>query len=72
MASEYQVDSAVGRVGVASEKIRALDTALQYNFMLYFVHWTEHLSTLETINNIGDVQAMSMMEFVSLNRGFEV
>jgi adenosylmethionine-8-amino-7-oxononanoate aminotransferase len=72
MDSEYQVDSAVGRVGVASEKIRALDTALQYNFMLYFVHWTEHLSTLETINNIGDVQAMSMMEFVSLNRGFEV
>ena len=72
MESEYQVDSAVGRVGVASEKIRALDTALQYNFMLYFVHWTEHLSTLETINNIGDVQAMSMLEFVSLNKGYEV
>lgn len=72
MESEYQVDSAVGRVGVASEKIKALDTALQYNFMLYFVHWTEHLSTLETIHNIGDVQAMSMMEFVSLNRGYEV
>lgn len=36
MESEYQVDAAVGRVGVASEKIKALDTALQYNFALYF------------------------------------
>jgi len=28
MESEYSIDSAVGRVGVASEKIKALDTAL--------------------------------------------
>jgi hypothetical protein len=72
MESEYTVDSAVGRVGVASEKIKALDTALQYNFMLYFVHWTEHLSTLETLHNIGDVNAMSVLEFVSMDRAHEV
>jgi len=72
MESEYKVESAVGRVGVASEKIKALDTALQYNFMLYFVHWMEHLKTLETMNNIGDVQSMSILEMASLNPHMEV
>ena len=55
MESQYAVDSAVSRIGVPSDKIKALDTALQYNFMLYFVHYTEHLIQLETMHNIGDV-----------------
>ena len=71
MESEYSIDSAVGRVGVASEKIKALDTALQYNFMLYFVHYSGHLDQLETMHNIGDLDKMSMLEMVSLNRGYE-
>jgi hypothetical protein len=67
MASEYSVDSAVGRVGLASEKIKALDTALQYNFMLYFVHYSQHLTQLETMHNIGDINQMSLLEFNSLD-----
>lgn len=66
MESEYQVDSAVGRIGVASEKMKALDTAMQYNFMLYFVQWQAHLVTLETMHNIGDVNQMSILERLSL------
>lgn len=71
MQSEYQVDSAVGRVGIPSEKIKALDTALQYNFMLYFVQWQNHLVTLETIHNIGDINQMSILERLSLEREHE-
>ena len=55
LASEYNVDSAVGRLGAASEKIKALDIALQYNYMLHYSHYFEHLVTLETLTNIGDV-----------------
>lgn len=71
MQSEYSVDSAVGRIGIPSEKIKALDTALQYNFMLYYVHYMEHLNQLETMNNIGDINKMSMAEFISLNKGLD-
>ena len=55
LASEYTVDSAVGRLGAASEKIKALDIALQYNYMLHYAHYFEHLITMETLANIGDV-----------------
>ena len=63
MASEYSVDSAVGRLGAASEKIKALDIALQYNFMLHYSHYFEHLVTMETLANVGDVTQMSTLEF---------
>jgi hypothetical protein len=67
MASEYTVDSAVGRLGAASEKIKALDIALQYNYYLYLSHYLEHLTTIETLANIGDVTQMSLMEMTKLN-----
>ena len=63
MESEYSVESAVSRCGNTTEQIRALDTAMQYNFMLYFVHYMTHLEQLETMHNIGDVTKMSMFEF---------
>ena len=57
------MESAVSRCGNTTEQIRALDTAMQYNFMLYFVHYMTHLEQLETMHNIGDVTKMSMFEF---------
>ena len=44
MATEYSVDSAVSKTGTQTEKMQALDVAMQYNFMLYFVHYTQHLN----------------------------
>ena len=55
MQSEYAVESAVSRCGHTTEKMQALDVAMQYNFMLYFVHYTGHLLQLETMRNIGDM-----------------
>lgn len=72
MESEYSIDAAVSRVGVESEKIRALDTALQYNFQLYWLHWTEAMRTMETLLNIGDASAMSAMELASFIKGTPV
>lgn len=72
MASEYTVDSAVGRLGAASEKIKALDIALQYNYYLHQAHYLEHLATTETLANIGDVTQMSNLEFAKMNPHWEV
>ena len=71
MESEYSVDSAVARTGAQTEKMQALDVSMQYNFMLYFVHYTQHLNQLETMRNIGDIQQLSMLEFYKLNPGME-
>jgi hypothetical protein len=71
MASSYSVDAAVSRCGHSTEKMQALDVAMQYNFMLYFVHYSGHLDQLETMRNIGDISQMSMLEMVSLMPGSE-
>ena len=64
MATEYTVDSAVGRCGTQTEKMQALDITMQYNFMLYFVHYSIHLDQMESVRNIGDVAEMSMLEMI--------
>lgn len=71
MESEYKVDSAVSKCGQATEKMQALDTAMQYNFMLYFVHYTSHLDQIETVRNVGDIQQMSMLEMTNLMPGID-
>jgi hypothetical protein len=71
MKTEYSVDSAVSKTGSNTEKMQALDVAMQYNFMLYFVHYTQHLNQLETMRNIGDINSLSMLEFYKLNPGME-
>ena len=43
MQSEYKVDGAVSKLGHQTEKMKALDIALEYNFMLYYVHYMAHL-----------------------------
>lgn len=71
METEYAVESAVSKTGATTEKMQALDVAMQYNFMLYFVHYTQHLNQMETMRNIGDINSLSMMEYYKLNPGME-
>ena len=71
MKSEYAVESAVSRTGSTTEKLQALDVSMQYNFMLYFVHYAQHLDQLETMRNIGDISQMSMLEYNKHNPGIE-
>ena len=55
MKAEYNVEAAVNQLGVQSERIRQLEVANTYNFMLYFAHYMGHLEQLETMRNIGDI-----------------
>ena len=71
MASEYAVESAVSRCGHSTEKLQALDVAMQYNFMLYFVHYTAHLDQIETMRNLGDVTKLSWLEMLKHSPGME-
>ena len=71
MASEYSVESAVSKCGGTTEKMQALDVAMQYNFMLYFVHYAGHLDQVETVRNIGDMNRLSTVELIKLMPGAE-
>ena len=71
METEYTVESAVAKTGTQTDKMQALDVNMQYNFMLYFVHYAQHLDQLETMRNIGDINQMSMLEWTKLNPGLE-
>jgi len=55
MKTSYSIDAAVGRIGHSTDQLQALDVAMQYNFMLYFVHYSGHLDQLEVMRNIGDL-----------------
>jgi hypothetical protein len=69
MTTSYSVEAAVSRCGNTTEKMQALDIAMQYNFMLYFAHYQGHLNQLETMRNVGDLTQMSYLEVVSLMPG---
>lgn len=71
MKSTYAIDAAVARCGHSTDQMNALDVAMQYNFMLYFVHFSGHLDQIETMRNIGDLNQMSMLEMVKLMPGAE-
>ena len=71
MASQYTVESAVGRLGQPTEKMQSLDIAMEYNFMLYFVHYTGHLDQIETMTNIGDVSRLSNLELSKHSPGMD-
>ena len=72
MKSTYAIDAAVARCGHSTDQMNALDVAMQYNFMRYFVHFSGHLDQIETMRNIGDINQMSMLEMVKLIPGAEV
>lgn len=64
MKTEYNIEAGVGYCGNQSEKIKQLEVANTYNFMLYLTHYSNHLEQMETLRNIGDVQEMSMLEMM--------
>jgi hypothetical protein len=66
MKAEYSVDAAVAHIGSRNEKMKALEIASEYNFMLYLVHFMEHVDSLETLRNIGDVNELSNLEMAAL------
>lgn len=66
MATEYGVDAAVSRCGTLTEKMAALDVAMQWNYTLYLTHYMEHLDQLETMRNAGDLMTMSNYEVAKL------
>ena len=72
LESSYGVDAAVSRCGHQTEKMQALDISMQYNFMLYFVHYACHLDQIETMRNIGDVPMLSNLEAMHLMPEVEV
>ena len=69
MESNYSVDGAVARCGNSTEKMQALDVAMQWNYTLYLAHYTAHLSQLETMRNAGDITTMSNYEVAQLCPG---
>ncbi len=71
MKAEYNIESAVYQVGQPTERMRQLEVANTYNFVLYLSHYIGHLEQLETMRNIGDIQEMSMMEMIHLMPGAE-
>jgi hypothetical protein len=71
MKAEYAVDAAISQVGHQSEKIKQLEVANTYNFVLYLTHWAGHIEQLETMRNIGDIQEMSIMEMNKLHLGLD-
>lgn len=71
MKAEYSVDSAVSQIGNRTEKMKQLEVANEYNFMLYFTHYMQHLDQLETVRNIGDINEVSNLEMLALNPGLD-
>ena len=71
MKAEYSVDSATNLIGNQTEKMKQLEVANTYNFMLYLSHYAPHLEQLETMRNVGDLQEMSMMEFLHYMPGYD-
>lgn len=72
METEYTVEAAVGKCGQSTEKMQALDVAMNYNYMLYFVHYMQHLEQVETMRNIGDVNQMSNLEWLKNSPGLDM
>lgn len=71
MKAEYNVESAVNMIGTTNDKMKQLEVANTYNFMLYLSHYAGHLEQLETMRNVGDLQEMSMMEFLHYMPGVD-
>ena len=67
MEAEYNVDSAVGRLGARSEAMKNLDVAMHYNYSLWMTHYMMHLEQIETLHNIGDVTQLGRQEMIELH-----
>jgi hypothetical protein len=62
MESEYLVDDAASRVDSKTPQLEGLDIAIKYNYALWLVHYSGHMSFLEGLHNLGDIWDMSDAE----------
>lgn len=62
MRQEYNVESAVSKIGGQNEKMKQLEVMNTYNYMLHLVHYLPHLDQLETMRNGGEITDMSVLE----------
>lgn len=62
MESEYEVESAVGKIGAMSEKRKTLNDFQTYNYALWMTHYMMHLEQIETMRNLGDIMNTSSIK----------
>ena len=63
MQTTYDVQDAVGRLDVSTEKLNALDTSVKYNHAIWYGPFQKHLNFMGTLSSIGDVTGISNYEF---------
>ena len=68
MDTEYGVQGAVARCGNTTEKMQALDVAMQWNYSLYLTHYLDHLNQMETMRNAGEISSMSNFEVMKFSK----
>jgi hypothetical protein len=67
MESEYHVDDAASRVDSKTSALDSLDIAVNYNYMLWLTHYTEHASFTEGMRNTGNITDLSEREILKNN-----
>lgn len=72
MESEYEVQDAASRVDTSTPKFEALDVAIQYNYALWLVHYSDHVSFMEGLHNLGDITDMSNLQVLKLTPEVDV
>ncbi len=71
MAAEYNLDDSISKIE-NSEKMTKIEIAANYNFMLWLCQYSGHLELLETLQNIGDINQLSLYEMVQMSPGVEI
>ena len=62
MQSEYNLDDAASRVDTKTKKFEGLDVAINYNYVLWLAHYSNHMQFMEGLTNLGDITDMSERE----------
>lgn len=62
MHSEYDVSDGASRVNTKTDKLSALDVAVTYNYAVWMCHYLEHMTFMEGLTNLGDINDMSTKE----------
>ena len=66
MKTTYDVNDAVGRIDTSTEKLSALDMAVQYNEAIWSPVHAEHMIYMSTLASIGDFSALRRSEVSNL------
>ena len=62
MESEYDVQDAASKVNSKTDKFDSLDIAITYNYAIWLCHYTDHVTFMEGLRNLGDITDMSEKE----------